>query len=319
MVKRKKLFFYSDEYVTYVEAKGYRLKMTLLIASITFVVLFGLGLVNNAYGDFLGLGIKTTSELTTENSLLRQQLKELNAKMSAYSSSLSSLAQSDNQLRSIVNLPKIDVETRQLGTGGAAVESYDGVISTDASALISSSQILLNKLDKEVTFQRSSYEQIYSQYENNKVVFSSMPAVKPMGGTYSYHGFGMRMDPFVGSLKRHEGVDIHNDVGTPVYATGDGIIEFTGPTGSGYGIALEVNHGYGYKSWYAHLSKCVARSGQRVKRGALIAYSGNTGRSTGPHLHYEVIRNGEKQNPVEYFVDDVDYEKIRAQLVYNKN
>ena len=145
-----------------------------------------------------------------------------------------------------------------------------------------------------------------------------MPAIKPMVGTYSYHGFGMRVDPFVGSQKRHEGVDIHNDVGTPVYATGDGVIEFTGPTGSGYGIALELNHGYGYKSWYAHLSKCVARSGQRVKRGTLIAYSGNTGRSTGPHLHYEVIRNGEKQNPVEYFVDDIDYEKIRAQLVDNK-
>ena len=122
----------------------------------------------------------------------------------------------------------------------------------------------------------------------------------------------------IGNLKRHEGVDIHGDVGTPIYATGDGEIEFTGPTGSGYGIALMINHGFGYKSWYAHLSKCVARSGQKVKRGSLIAYSGNTGRSTGPHLHYEVIRNGEKQNPVEYFVDDVDYEKIRAQLVDKK-
>ncbi len=318
VVKRKKLFFYSDESVTYVEAKGYRLKMTVLIALITMFVLLGVGFVNNAYGDFLGIGIKTTGELSTENSLLKQQLKELNARMTEYSTSLSSLARSDNQLRTIVNLPKIDVETRRLGTGGAAVETYDGLLSTDASALIGSSQILLNKLDKEVTFQRSSYEQIFLQYENNKVIFSSLPAVKPMVGTYSYHGFGMRMDPFVGALKRHEGVDIHNDVGTPVYATGDGIVEFTGPTGSGYGIALEINHGYGYKSWYAHLSKCVAKSGQKVKRGSLIAYSGNTGRSTGPHLHYEVIRNGEKQNPVEYFVDDVDFEKIRAQLVDNK-
>ncbi|MFA5833463.1 MAG: peptidoglycan DD-metalloendopeptidase family protein [Bacteroidota bacterium] len=318
-MKRRKLFFYSDEYVSYVEAKRYRLKMTGMIALTTIIVVFGLGFVNNSYGDFLGLGIKTTGELSTENSLLKQQLKELNAKMDAYTSSLQSLAQSDNQLRSIVNLPKIDIETRQLGTGGSAIESYDGLISVDANALISSSQILLNKLDKEVAFQRSSYEQIFKQYENNKVVFSSMPAVKPMGGTYSYHGFGLRNDPIIGTIKRHEGVDIHNDIGTPVYATGDGIIEFTGPTGSGYGTAVEINHGYGYKSWYAHLSKCIARSGQKVKRGTLIAYSGNTGRSTGPHLHYEVIRHGEKQNPVEYFVDDVDYEKIRAQLVNKKN
>lgn len=317
-MKRKKLFFYSDEYVSYVEAKGYRLKMVALVACCTFVAVIGLGLVNNTYGDFLGLGIKTTSELTTENSLLRQQLRELNSKMSSYSTSLNSLAQSDNQLRSIVNLPKIDVETRQLGTGGANVESFEGLISTEANSLIGSSQLLLNKLDKEVAFQRSSYEQIFNQYENNKIIFASIPAIKPMVGTYTYHGFGMRNDPFLGTLRRHEGIDIHGDVGTPVYATGDGIVEFTGPTGSGYGIALEINHGYGYKSWYAHLSKCIARSGQKVKRGALIAYSGNTGRSAGPHLHYEVIRNGEKQNPVEYFVDDVDFEKIRAQLIDNK-
>ncbi|NUN70637.1 MAG: peptidoglycan DD-metalloendopeptidase family protein, partial [Bacteroidetes bacterium] len=287
-------------------------------AVLTTAGLFTLGIVNNSYGDFLGLGLKTAGELSTENILLRNQLAELNERMDRYSEYLNSFAQSDNQLRSIVNLPKIDYETRQLGTGGASAESYEGLVSSEAGKLISASQTLLNKLDKEIEFQKGSYEAIYRQYENNKVVFSSIPAIKPMVGTYSYHGFGMRKDPFIGVLKRHEGVDIHNDVGTPVYATGDGVVEFSGPTGSGYGIALELNHGFGYKSWYAHLSKCVARSGERVKRGQLIAYSGNTGRSTGPHLHYEVIRNGDKMNPVEFFVDDVDYEKIRSQLVDNR-
>lgn len=318
MFKRKKLFFYSDDRVSYVEARGYRLKMTAVIAVATIAGVFILGIINNAYGDFLGLGFKTTGELNTENQLLRSQLKQLNERMDHYTDYLNSFAQSDNQLRSVVNLPKIDYETRQLGTGGTAAETFDGIISRDANKLISTSQQLLNKLDKEVSFQRSSYEEIYSKYEQNKVVFASMPAIKPMVGTYSYHGFGVRTDPFIGVSKMHEGVDIHNDVGTPVYATGDGTVEFSGPTGSGYGIALEINHGFGYKSWYAHLSKCVARPGQHVKRGALIAYSGNTGRSTGPHLHYEVIRNGEKMNPVEYFVDDVDYETIRKQLVENR-
>lgn len=318
MIKRKKLFFYSDENVSYVEARGYRLKITATVALATVFGLFTLGFVNNTYGDFLGLGIKTTSELSSENALLKQKIQTLNEKLNVYSSSLNSLAQSDNQLRSMVNLPKIDFETRQLGTGGSSIESYEGIISSDANSLIVSSQQLLAKLDKEVEFQKLSYEQIAKQYTDNKVLFASIPAVKPMEGTYSYHGFGMRRDPFIGALKRHEGVDIHGDIGTPVYATGDGVVEFSGATGSGYGVALEINHGYGYKTWYAHLSKTVARSGQKVKRGALIAYSGNTGRSTGPHLHYEVIRNGEKQNPVEYFVDDVDYQKIRAQLVENR-
>jgi murein DD-endopeptidase MepM/ murein hydrolase activator NlpD len=318
MANRKKLFFYSNEQVTYVEAKSYRLKITSFVVVLTVASLFVMGFINNSYGDILGFGFKTTNELTTENTILKQQIKEMNEQMNNYYSSINSLAQSDNQLRSIVNLPKIDLETRQLGTGGAAIESFSGFVSKDADQLIGVSKQLLLKLDKEVEFQRSSYEQIYQQYEHNKVVFSSMPTIKPMIGVYSYHGFGMRNDPFIGSLKKHEGVDIHGDVGTPIYATGDGEIEFTGPTGSGYGVALMINHGYGYKSWYAHLSKCVAHSGQKVKRGTLIAYSGNTGRSTGPHLHYEVIRNGEKQNPVEYFVDDVDYEKIRAQLVDNR-
>lgn len=317
-MKRKKLFFYSDEHVSYLEAKGYRLKLSASIMLATIFGLFLLGAVNNSYGDFLGLGMKTTGELATENSLLKQQLKEMNERLNAYSVTLNSLASSDNQLRSMVNLPKIDPETRQLGTGGTAVESFDGLISADANALISSSQSLLGKLDKEVAFQRSSYEQIFRQYEDNKVVFASMPAIKPMVGTYSYHGFGMRLHPILGSVQPHEGVDIHNDIGTPVYATGDGTVEFSGSTGSGYGIAVELNHGHGYKTWYAHLSKCAVRTGQYVKRGTLIAYSGNTGRSTGPHLHYEVIRNGVKQNPVEFFVDDIDYEKIRGQLVVTK-
>ena len=109
-MKRKKIFFYSDEYVSYVEAKGYRLKFSVSIAIVTIFGLFLLGAVNNSYGDFLGLGIKTTGELATENSLLKQQLKEMTERMNAYSSSLNSLAGSDNQLRSIVNLPKIDLD-----------------------------------------------------------------------------------------------------------------------------------------------------------------------------------------------------------------
>jgi murein DD-endopeptidase MepM/ murein hydrolase activator NlpD len=145
-----------------------------------------------------------------------------------------------------------------------------------------------------------------------------MPAIKPMVGEFSYHGFGYRHDPILGVTRMHEGVDIQNSVGTPVYATGDGTVEFTGSTGSAYGIAVDINHGFGYSTYYAHLSRSVVHAGQTVKRGTLIAYSGNTGRSTGPHLHYEVRQNGESKNPVEFFVADVDYNKIRAQLGFLK-
>jgi murein DD-endopeptidase MepM/ murein hydrolase activator NlpD len=99
-----------------------------------------------------------------------------------------------------------------------------------------------------------------------------------------------------------------------VYATGDGVVEFAGSSGGGYGIAVEINHGYGYKSWYAHLLRPVVHPGQQVNRGALIAYSGNSGLSTGPHLHYEVRMNGAKVNPENFFMDNVDYRQIRSQV-----
>jgi murein DD-endopeptidase MepM/ murein hydrolase activator NlpD len=314
LFKKQKLFFYSEDAVTYVEARGYRTRLTAIVIVSAVVILSILGSLNNYYGDVLGLGFKTASELAEENSLLRQQVRNLNARLIDVTGALSQLAQSDNQLRTAVNLPKIDLDVRAMGTGGTAVEKLDGLVSKDANEVLSSSSMLLEKVEKEISFQMQSYREIYGKHEENKRLFASLPAIKPMVGTYSYHGFGMRRDPFLGVMRMHEGVDIHNDVGTPVYATGDGVVEFSGNTGSSYGIALEVNHSFGYKTWYAHLSRCVARSGQRVKRGQLIAYSGNTGRSTGPHLHYEVRRNGTQQNPVEYFVDDVDYEKIKSQL-----
>ncbi|MBW7889363.1 MAG: M23 family metallopeptidase, partial [Bacteroidetes bacterium] len=239
-------------------------------------------------------------------------------KLSKFSNTLSSLAARDNELRVAVNLPKIDSQTRLMGTGGTKVENYDGILSKDAGELLASSTVLLGKLDREIEFQKESYKDIYKQSEENKVRFACLPAIKPMTGSFSYHGFGLRTDPILGTPRAHTGVDIHGDVGTPVYATADGVVEFSGKTGSGYGIALEINHGFGYKTWYAHLSRTVAKSGQKVKRGTLIAYSGNSGRSTGPHLHYEVRYNGEKRNPVEFFVNDIDYDKIRAQLKQNE-
>ena len=287
----------------------------LVVGTLSFLVLAGF--VNNFYGDVLGIGLKTAAELSTENALLKDRIKVLDNRLVTISGNLQKLAQSDNQLRTAVNLPKIDLETRSQGTGGVESDIYTSLVSSDANDLLMTSSLLLDKIEKEVNFQKQSYVEIDRKEESNTAMFACLPAIKPMAGTYTYHGFGLRRDPILGTLRMHEGVDIHNDVGTPVYATGDAVVQLCGPTGSSYGTAVELNHGYGYKTWYAHLSRCVVRSGQHVKRGQLIAYSGNTGRSTGPHLHYEVRKNGVQQNPVEYFIDDVDFEKIKAQLASN--
>jgi murein DD-endopeptidase MepM/ murein hydrolase activator NlpD len=317
LLKKKKIFFYSEDAVSFVEAKGYRVKIVGIVAVCTIGVLGFGNIANNYLGDILGIGFKSISELSSENAILKERVKKLNTHLVDITGDLQKLAQSDNELRTSVNLPKIDLETRSLGTGGVDANTYSGIVSDDAGKLLSSSSVILSKIEKEVSFQVQSYNEIHRKQQENAVLFACLPTIKPMKGTYSYHGFGMRLDPFLGTSRMHEGVDIHGDVGTPVYATGNGVVELSGNTGSSYGNAVEINHGFGYKTWYAHLSKCVARSGQRVKRGDLIAYSGNTGRSTGPHLHYEVRKNGVQQNPVEYFVDDVDFEKIKQQLAGN--
>ncbi|HLP15833.1 MAG TPA: M23 family metallopeptidase [Bacteroidota bacterium] len=314
MRKNHKLFFYSEESVSFVEAKGFKIKFALKIAGSILAGVMCLGALNHVCGDVIGVEGRNVSGFMTENRMLKAEVRNLNSKLVALGTTMEKLIERDNTLRTAVDLPAIDVDVQKLGTGGAKELSYTGIVSGDASEMIASSQHLMAKLEKEIAYQRQSAEEIYKKSESNKQRFASMPAIKPMSGEFTYHGFGYRRDPLLGVQRMHEGVDIQNNVGTPVYATGDGTIVFAGPTGSAYGSAVEVNHGFGYSTWYAHLLRPVVHAGEKVKRGTLIAYSGNSGRSTGPHLHYEVRLNGESKNPVEFFVDDVDYNKIRAQL-----
>ncbi|MGE5313407.1 MAG: M23 family metallopeptidase [Acidobacteriota bacterium] len=314
MRKNHKLFFYSEESVSFIEAKGYKVKFALKVLGSVAAFMACAGALNHVCGDVLGLEGGNASTFATENRMLKAEVRNLNGKLMALGSTMEKLIERENTLRTAVDLPTIDVDVQKLGTGGAKELNYKGIVSGDAGELIASSQQIVSKLEKEIAYQRRSAEEIYHQSETNKMKFAAMPAIKPMEGEFTYHGFGYRKDPLLGVQRMHEGVDIQNNVGTPVYATGDGAVEFAGSTGSSYGVAVEINHGFGYSTWYAHLSRPVVRAGQKVKRGTLIAYSGNSGRSTGPHLHYEVRLNGESRNPVEFFVDDVDYNKIRAQL-----
>jgi murein DD-endopeptidase MepM/ murein hydrolase activator NlpD len=136
-------------------------------------------------------------------------------------------------------------------------------------------------------------------------------------GYYSPSGFGVRMHPVLGIFKTHEGLDIVADVGTPVYAAGNGTVEFAGHSGGGYGNLIVLNHGFGYQSLYAHLSEIKVSNGQYVKRGTLIGKSGRTGLVSGPHLHYEVIYNGVRKNPIDYFLDDLHPAEYQKNLVLN--
>ena len=318
MKKNRKLFFYSEENVSFVEARGFKAKFSVLVIVFAFAALGVIVGANHYFGDVSGIDFDRVNFLSTENKLLKEEVKTLSGRLSDLSQTMDRLSERESQLRLAVNLPHIDEDTRVIGTGGTKREINIGLVSKDASDIMSSADQLLDKLDKEVVFQQQSYQDIYNKSKYNKELFAHIPAIKPMTGSYNIHDFGMRLHPILGIVRMHEGVDIASDVGTPVYAAGDGVIESAGSTGGGYGIAVEVNHGFGYKTWYAHLLRPAARVGQKVRRGELIAYSGNSGLSTAPHLHYEVRLNGQKKDPVTYFIDDVDYKQIREQLALTK-
>ncbi|MBI4536212.1 MAG: M23 family metallopeptidase [Ignavibacteriae bacterium] len=218
----------------------------------------------------------------------------------------------------MVDLSRIDEDTRAASVGGAVPSGEFNILSGDASEILTESRGLIEKLEREVKLQQASYEDIYKKYEFNKALFNHLPAIKPSEGYYSVGGFGMRVHPVLRVYRMHEGIDIISDVGTNVYASGDGVVQFAGRTQGGYGAVVEISHGYGYTSLYAHLSKVLVRRNQKVKRGELIAKSGRSGLVSGPHLHYEVRLNGRRQNPVDYFFDDVIASRYRMQLVSTK-
>lgn len=161
--------------------------------------------------------------------------------------------------------------------------------------------------------QLQSYQELWKLSQKKEEIFSCIPAISPVKNPKVVSGFGMRYHPIYKILRRHTGVDLIGRRGTPIYATADGVISREN-AGSGYGVAIIINHGYGYKTLYAHLSKKAVRPGQKVKRGELIGYMGSSGVSVSPHLHYEVIKNGVKVNPIHYFFADVTPEEYNQIL-----
>lgn len=309
-----RFFYLSEDELSYREVRFYRTKLFLVLVGLTTFLLITLIGINHYYYDFLGLGYNRIKNLSHENEILQQQLKKLTLQMTEIEKTLDQFSQRNNELRLLVDLPKIDADTRLAGIGGRSVVVDYGLSSNDAQQLLGNSTTLLDKISREIQLQKMSYDEIYKQYQHNKDFFACLPALRPMEGYYSTNGFGLRMHPILGIYKTHDGLDIIADVGTPVYASGDGIVEYAMRSGGGYGNAVLINHGYDYQSLYAHLSKILVSEGQNVKRGDLIALSGKTGLVSGPHLHYEVHYRGVKQNPIDYFLDDIAMDKYKGQL-----
>jgi murein DD-endopeptidase MepM/ murein hydrolase activator NlpD len=178
----------------------------------------------------------------------------------------------------------------------------------------------LDVISKQIVIQAKSYEEVIEMAKTKEKRLAARPAIQPVSIkelTRFGSAFGIRLHPILKIIKMHEGIDLTAPQGTPIFATADGVVLEAGPSGNGYGNKILIDHGFGYKTVYGHCHKIKVEIGQSVKRGDVIGTVGSTGLSTRPHLHYEVIVNGKKVNPINYYANDVsaeEYEKMIEML-----
>lgn len=179
--------------------------------------------------------------------------------------------------------------------------------------LVASIVNTLDNLGNRIAAQKKSYDEVEELVKNKEQLLSHTPAIQPVSNkdlNRIASGFGYRIDPVYKTTKFHAGLDFSAPQGTPIYATADGTVTTAGNTGNGYGNHVIINHGYGYETLFGHMVRVKARAGQTVKRGEIIGWVGSTGKSTGPHCHYEVHKNGEKINPIYFFFNDLSPEQF---------
>ena len=299
----RKLYYYSKSDLSFKAIGVARLS----VAAVSLMLMASLMTMLSGYFglDLFGLKSLRADSMSRENSVLKAQLASLNRKLDSFQSVMNALGQSDEQLRTSVNLPLIPNDMRKVAVGGVEINRDYGV-SADANDLLANAANTLDALERESRLQGESYTDIMDRFQTNQKLFAHIPAIDPVRYGVMSDGFGMRYHPILRMRLMHEGIDLVADVGTEVYATGDGTVSYVGPRG-GYGTVVEIDHGFGYSTLYGHLSKSLVREGQKVKRGQVIALTGDSGLSTGPHLHYEVVKNGVHVDPTLYFFSGREY------------
>ena len=220
----------------------------------------------------------------------------------------------DNIYRTIFEADPIPTSIRKQGFGG--VNRYKKLSGFSNSDLIINTTKKVDQLTKQLYLQSKSFDEIIELAKNKSKMLASIPAIQPVANKdlkRMTSGYGYRIHPIYKTRKMHYGMDYSAKVGTEIYATGDGIISKVKRSKRGYGNYVKINHGFGYETLYAHMSKYIVKKGQKVKRGEVIGYVGNSGISTAPHLHYEVRKDNKKINPVNFYFNDLtpeEYEKM---------
>jgi len=254
--------------------------------------------------------------LARELQNMKLQYKLLNKKVDDAFAALENVEERDNNIyRLYFEANPIPIEQRRAGFGG--VNRYKRFEGYDNSKLIAESNKQLDILQKAIVVQSKSLDEVAVLAADKEKFLATIPAIQPVNNvdlTRMASGFGYRTDPFTKVRKFHYGMDFTSPRGSPVYATGDGVVTRADNKAIGYGNHIVIDHGYGYESLYAHLYKYNVRPNQKVKRGDLIGFVGSTGRSEAPHLHYEIFKDGERINPINFYYGNLTAEEFSKLL-----
>lgn len=300
-------YYYDSENLAYRKIKTKKAKkigvvLLFLVASALFGFLMFVVLLNTPYFETPKdrLQAREIDNLKLHYAILNKKIDELNAVTAA-------IEDRDNNLyRTYFNTAPISDEERKAGF--KTKNRYAELEGFDNSALVKNTTQRVDVLTKALAVQSQSLDEILQLAKAKDHLLSAIPAIQPVKNENLKRmasGFGYRSDPFTKVRKMHEGMDFTAKTGTPIYATGDGVVAKADNTASGFGNHIVIRHGYGYETLYAHLSKYKARAGQRVKRGDIIGYVGSTGRSEAPHLHYEVHKNNKVVNPLNFYYGNI--------------
>lgn len=300
-------YYYDSENLAYRKIKTkkrtkFAYVALFLVASVLFGFLSFVILLNTPF-------FETPKDrlLTREIENFKLQYAILNRKMDQIDEVLEHIQDRDNNIyRVYFNTSAIPDEQRKAGFGG--VNRYAELEGYNNSDLVVNTSKRVDVISKQLAIQSRSLDEILKLAKEKNKLLSAIPAIQPVRNENLKQiasGFGYRSDPFTKVRKFHEGMDFSARTGTPIYATGDGVIARADNSASGYGNHIVIRHGFGYETLYGHLSKYNCRAGQTVKRGDVIGYVGSTGRSEAPHLHYEVHKGGSVVNPLNFYYGNI--------------
>ena len=304
----KKFYYFSEKSLEFVEVVNFKAKFIFILSSfalafsaLIFGGYFAITSFSNSRGDL--------ASLKNENRILNSKLIEITDQYKEAQQILNDLDIKTENLRIAANLEPLSNDEKLLGVGGGYFDNSIDFLNYSGELNLDETFKLIDEVSRQIDFEKAQYEIISKNMAENQKLFECIPAIVPTNGDYTSSRFGMRIHPILKVRKMHAGMDFVSNVGTPVYATGNGKVISVRRNG-GYGLEVVIDHGFGYRTRYAHLSKTLVKKWQKVERGQLIAKTGNSGLSTGPHLHYEVSHNGKKLNPAEFFINDLGFTEL---------